>query len=76
MEHRNLNGEDFSAMSIDDIISRGFWNDWVELRNQILVDNSLYEIIRQVCLQYTNDKYAQRYHFWMNYVNKFQYLNK
>jgi hypothetical protein len=70
MYHRHLINEDYSLTSIDDIISRGLWKDWVELRQQSLLDNSLLGKIERICLEYIDDPYAQRYHFWMNYVKK------
>lgn len=32
MQHRHLNHQRFSLAAIDDIIARGKWADWVELR--------------------------------------------
>jgi len=54
--------------AIDDVISRGHWNDWVELRRAILADASLLGKVAQVCAVHVDDPYAQRHHFWMHYV--------
>jgi hypothetical protein len=70
MNHRNLIEEDYSGMAIDDIISRGLWIDWLELDDQVRIDNSTLDIIEHICNHYINDPYAQRYHFWLNYVKK------
>lgn len=68
MEHRNLIREDYSLMSIDNIISRGLWHDWIDLRRQIKLSDSILNDIEQICQHYISDPYAQRYHFWYNYV--------
>lgn len=36
MLHRHLNHQRFTLAAIDDIISRGQWQDWVELRRAVL----------------------------------------
>lgn len=69
MEHRHLNHQRFSLAAIDDVISRGRRQDWAALRQGMLDDTALMEKIRQVCQAKIVDPYAQRYHFWMNYVD-------
>jgi hypothetical protein len=75
MIHRHLVGETFSLASIDDIISRGKWNDWVELREKTVTDPPILDDIEHICNHYITDPYEQRYHFWMNYVNKWRQTN-
>ena len=70
MEHRHLTHSDFTLAAIDDVISRGRWRDWAELRRAALADRSLLDKIERVCRQYVGDPYAQRYHFWMHYVEE------
>jgi hypothetical protein len=45
MLHRHLNHEGFSLASIDDLIARGNRADWEEMRETILEDPSLLELI-------------------------------
>ncbi len=70
MRHRHLNDDvGYNGVSIDDIISRGLWADWVDLYQAIDADPSLLHIIEKVCLAHTNrDPLAQRHHFWLNHV--------
>jgi hypothetical protein len=56
--------------AIDNIISRGQWQDWVDLRKAVLADPALLDKVEQVCRPRISDPYAQRYHFWMRYVEK------
>jgi len=70
MHHRHINYEDFNLVAIDDVISRGVWKDWADLRRAALKNTALLEDIRKICLHYIADPYEQRYHFWMNYVKK------
>ncbi|OOH77310.1 hypothetical protein [Leptospirillum ferriphilum] len=68
MEHRHLTHQDFTLAAIDDVISRGRWEDWANLRRAALDDRSILDKIDQVCQPYLGDPYAQRYHFWSHYV--------
>lgn len=68
MLHRHLNHQRLTLAAIDDIISRGRWQDWAELRRAVLADQSVLEKVRQICNAHIVDPYAQRYHFWMHYV--------
>ncbi len=70
MLHRHLNHQRFTLAAIDDVISRGSWQDWADLRHAILGDRSLSDKIERVCRARVVDPYAQRYHFWMNYVRE------
>lgn len=68
MLHRHLNHQRFTLAAIDDMISRGRWSDWAELRRASLADRSLLDKVEQVCRARTSDPYAQRHHFWMRYA--------
>jgi hypothetical protein len=70
MEHRHLNHQEFSLAAIDDIILRGKWSDWADLRRAMIADNSLLEKIKRICEAYSADAFAQRHHFWMKYAKK------
>mgnify|MGYP000917000936 CR=1 FL=1 len=71
MEHRHLNHTNFTLSAIDDIISRGKMTDWIELRNYLHSNfKDAKEKILKICKAYQSDKYAQRYHFWRNYVEE------
>lgn len=72
MRHRHLNHERLTLAAIDDIISRGRWRDWAELRQAVLADRSLLTKVEHVCLAHVANPYAQRHHFWMNYVKEHQ----
>ena len=68
MEHRHLNHQRYTLAAIDDIISRGKMRDWMELRNAILSDPALFDKVERVCCPHLSDPYAQRYYFWMHYI--------
>jgi hypothetical protein len=71
MLHRHLNHQRFTLAAIDDVISRGRWRDWAELRRAALSDRALLDKVERVCRPYVNsDPYAQRHHFWMHYVEE------
>lgn len=70
MLHRHLNHQDFTLAAIDDVISRGRWQDWATLRRAALQDLSLLEKVQRICRPYLGDPYAQRYHFWMHYAQE------
>lgn len=65
MYHRHLNHQ---RLTIDDIIARGQQQDWVDLRQAVLADRALQDRVVRVCQPYLADPYAQRYHFWTQYV--------
>jgi hypothetical protein len=68
MIHRHLNHQRFTLAAIDDIISRGRWQDWAELRKAVLQEPPLLEKVERICRPYLTDPYAQRYHFWIHYA--------
>ncbi len=70
MHHRHLNHEQYTLAAIDDIIARGQRQDWAELRRALIAAPSLRDKLRRVCQAHSADPYAQRYHFWLHYVEK------
>jgi len=68
MQHRHLNHERYTLAAIDDVISRGKLQDWIDLREEIIKNPTLIDGVERICHQYLSDPYAQRYHFWNNYV--------
>ena len=70
MIHRHLNHQRFTLAAIDDVISRGLWRDWAELRRAALDEPALLDKVERVCRAYAVDPYAQRHHFWMNYARE------
>lgn len=68
MLHRHLNHQRFTLAAIDDVISRGRWSDWAELRAAALANPSLLYKVERVCRARTADPYAQRHYFWLHYV--------
>ena len=70
MQHRHLNHQRLTLAAIDDVISRGRWQDWAELRRAALQDLTLLEKVQRICKPRISDPYAQRYHFWMHYAQE------
>ncbi|MDR2452387.1 MAG: hypothetical protein LBE85_11625 [Candidatus Accumulibacter sp.] len=70
MLHRHLNHQRFTLAAIDDVISRGRWQDWAELRWAVLADRPLLDKVERVCRPYVSDPCAQRYHFWKHYAEE------
>ncbi len=70
MLHRHLNHQRYTLAAIDDVIARGRRQDWADLRRAITEDRSLLDKVERVCRAHIADPYAQRYHFWMHYVEK------
>ena len=70
MLHRHLNHQQYTLAAIDDIISRGRWEDWIELRDAVLNNRTLLEKVQRICQAYVHDPYAHRYHFWKHYAKK------
>lgn len=66
--HRHLNHQRFTPAAIDDVISRGRWIDWAELRRAALAEPSVLDDIERVCRAYVSDPYSQRHHFWLHYA--------
>ena len=70
MRHRHLTHQEFTLAAIDDVIARGKRRDWAELRAAALSDPRILERILRVCQAHVADPYAQRYHFWKQYVER------
>lgn len=70
MLHRHLNHQLYTLAAIDDVITRGQWQDWAELRQVVVTDQAMLAKVEQVCRPRLDDPYAQRHHFWMNYANE------
>lgn len=70
MQHRHLNHQRLTLAAIDDVIARGRWRDWTELRRAVLDDPTVLEKVRRICRARISDPYAQRYHFWMHYAEE------
>lgn len=68
MLHRHLDHQRFTLAAIDNVIARGRWQDWADLRAAALQDRQLFDKIARVCRPRLADPYAQRYYFWMHYV--------
>ena len=66
--HRHINPSSLSLAAIDDVICRGGWQDWTDLRTSVLASRDVLERVQRVCRPHLANAYAQRYHFWMNYV--------
>jgi hypothetical protein len=65
-----LDNPGFSLAAIDDMISRGRWRDWADLRRAVLSDRALLDKVERVCRHYASDPCAQRHHFWMRYAEE------
>src|SRR6218665_4207766 len=70
MLHRHLDHQRFTLAAIDDVISRGRWREWAELRRAALSDRTLLDKVERGCRPYASDPYAQRHHFWMHYAEE------
>jgi len=68
MLDRHLNHQQFTLAAIDDVIVRGRWQDWADMRRAVLCSPELMQKVVQVCRSNLDDDYAQRYHFWMIYA--------
>jgi hypothetical protein len=69
--HRHLNHRRYTLAAIDDVIGRGQRQDWVDLRHATLSDPELMKKVLRVCLAHVSDPYAQRYHFWKHYAERY-----
>ena len=68
--HLNLKHQELTLAAIDDVISRGGQEDWMDLRHAIQANSALLKKVLQVCHGRVADPYAQRYHFWLHYAEK------
>ena len=70
MLHRHLTHQQFTLAAIDNMISRGKRSDWIVLRQAVLKDQNIKKKVLRVCYAHVADPYAQRYHFWKEYVEQ------
>ncbi len=68
MLHRHLTHQNFTLAAIDDVIGRGKRRDWADLRRAALRDRVILEKVLRLCQAHVHDRYAQRYHFWVQYA--------
>ena len=71
MLHRHLTHQQFTLAAIDDVIARGKRRDWAELRRAALADQAVLRKVLRVCQAHVADPYAQRYHFWKQYAERY-----
>jgi len=71
MLHRHLTHQQLTLAAIDDIIARGKRRDWAALRRAALQDPAVLEKVLRVCRAHIADPYAQRYHFWKQYAERY-----
>lgn len=69
MKHRHLNHERYTLAAIDDVICRGRWQDWADMRSAALEDPSLFASIRRICVARAPEAAAMRHRFWLHYVD-------
>lgn len=72
MRHRHLGHSRPTLAAIDDIIARGQWRHWADLRRAARRDPSVLDRIEQICTRYERNPRAQRHHFWMRYAREFR----
>lgn len=70
MRHRHLNHSRLTLAAIDDIIARGQWRHWADLRKAARRDPAVLDRIERVCARYERDPHAQRHHFWIRYARQ------
>ncbi|MBE0508018.1 MAG: hypothetical protein IBX50_15110 [Marinospirillum sp.] len=58
MQHRHLNHQEYTLAAIDDVISRGKINDWLDLRNAVAQSPQLLDKIERICTAKASDPYA------------------
>jgi hypothetical protein len=68
VRHRHLDHERYTPAAIDDVIARGRWADWADLRRAMRMEAFLVDRVERICRAHIQDPYAQRHHFWMHYV--------
>jgi len=70
MLHRHLSHQRLTLAAVDDIIQRGKRSDWAALRDAAHRDPEVLEKLSRVCRAHNADPFAQRYRFWMHYVER------
>lgn len=65
--------QEFTLAAVDDIIRRGGWRDWVELRRAAHRDHTVLARIARLCAassELRNAEGAQRITFWRKYAGR------
>ena len=75
VRHRHLDHARYSLAAIDDVIARGRWTDWANLRRAVRADPSLLVQVERVCRACAQSTAAQRHHFWLHYVRALRHRN-
>jgi hypothetical protein len=70
MLHRHLNHSRFTLAAIDDVIDRGRRESWAALLAAVDASPEIRSRVLRVCAARVHDDFAQRYHFWNNYVSR------
>jgi hypothetical protein len=70
MRHRNLNHSRFTLSAIDDVIDRGQRESWASLLSAVDASPEIRSRVLRICRAHVSDDFAQRYHFWNNYVSR------
>ncbi len=68
MNHRHLNHQNLTLAAMDDIIERGGWQDWQQLRSQVIEHPQLLQKLIQLCSARSNEFASQRHYFWLGYA--------
>lgn len=67
MKHRHIDTQEYTLEAIDDIISRGKHQDWLELRDALRHDVQLAQDVKDICSHYAEEQ-SIRYDFWPIYL--------
>lgn len=71
MNHRHLqNNGELTLAAIDDVIERGGWADWLELRDRTDSDRVVAQRVLRVCEACAEAPSAQRYRLWRTYARE------
>ena len=73
MQHRHLNHQQLTLAAVDDIIRRGDWRDWVELRRAAHRDRAVLARIGSICDAVpvrSDEEGGQRITFWRKYAGR------
>lgn len=67
MKHRHIDTQEFTLAAIDDIITRGGHQDWLELRDAINLSPEIAAKVKKICEHFI-DLNDQNYNFWLGYL--------
>jgi hypothetical protein len=68
MKHRHITSNTYTLAAIDDVISRGTFDDWLEMYRAVMVEPEIREDIISICKNYIDDPSEQCYHFWKIFI--------